>query len=403
MQILSVQRFHLPAGFGKLLAELRSSVRTLTLEGVILVLYEKIPAIFGACAAIILLGGILTLLTGFVPEQKGHTVQFPMNNSVITTEPEHVDLKDGTPDIGSWQVIVPLTPENLGGLGAESTVDPSVRTPFSFAPVFPATPRNGVAGLSSPDSSSDSLNTLDEYLAEGPHSPIEAAFLFASLVQRDAALDFPNLAEDAELLVCLAPVPVAGGQGAAVKAGGRLSSSLLSRAGEYREMVEQHAKRYNLSPDFVLAIMHTESSFDPQAVSRANALGLMQVVPATAGGEVHAYLNGAPGLPSASTLFDPATNINYGTTYLYLLGTRHLGGIKDQRSRMYCVIAAYNGGPTAIYKTFGNGDRRLAIEIINSMTPEQVHKRLISGLPSKETREYVVKVLASLEKFSALR
>lgn len=391
-----------------------STVRTLTREGVSFVRLQ-LSTVFGAGGALLLSAGALVLLTGFVPEQTGHSVQLPMNAAVLEFVPERIDLS-GHSSSGSWQVIASLAEldnTNTMDASAETQVE---RTPFVLAPVFPTVGANGAASfdkLSQPQQSasapvyaehSGDVFAQDSLLASASYALGEAPFLprtaRASTGGEARAVVAQN---DREVLVCTAPVMDFRRSGRAASRSGRIPASSLNRAGQYREIVEQHAQKYNLSADFVLAIMHTESSFNPQAVSTANALGLMQVVPATAGNEVHAYLNGTPGLPAAASLFDPTTNINYGTTYLHLLGTRHLGGIKNATSRMYCVIAAYNGGPTAVYRTFGGGDRRLAIETVNELTPEQVYERLVKMSPSKETRDYVVKVVASLEKFSALR
>ena len=55
---------------------------------------------------------------------------------------------------------------------------------------------------------------------------------------------------------------------------------------EYADEVLRTAGRYRLSPTLVYAVIEVESAFNPYAVSPANAYGLMQVVPATAGRDV---------------------------------------------------------------------------------------------------------------------
>ena len=177
---------------------------------------------------------------------------------------------------------------------------------------------------------------------------------------------------------------------------------MLLRARQYRDMVDRYARRYNLSPRLVLAIMHAESGFNPNAVSPAQALGLMQIVPETAGGEVHAYLHGTPGQPPRDALFDPGTNIRYGTVYLHLLANRHFYDIANPATRQLCVIAAYNGGPNALLRVF-DPDRDKAVAMINSMTTQQVYDRLVRHMPADESRKYVDKVLASLENLASVQ
>lgn len=177
------------------------------------------------------------------------------------------------------------------------------------------------------------------------------------------------------------------------------AESLQQRALRYKDIVERNAARFNLRPDLIYAVIYTESSFNPSLISSRNAHGLMQVVPRTAGGEVHAWL-GREGSPSSEELLDPETNIRYGTSYLHLLLTRHLHLIQDPRSREYCAIAAYNIGSGAMLRVFGT-TRESAFETINTLTPEGVRDKLLQSLPSRETRAFLEKVLASRSYFTA--
>ncbi|EGB14009.1 Lytic transglycosylase catalytic [Pseudodesulfovibrio mercurii] len=173
---------------------------------------------------------------------------------------------------------------------------------------------------------------------------------------------------------------------------------LTVRAAKYRELVEKTAERFAVSRNLVYAIMKVESDFNPFAVSQASAVGLMQVVPSTAGGDVYRLLHGRAGEPSRGDLFEPPTNIVYGTAYLHLLDTRFLGGVKDPVSREYCVIAGYNGGAGGVLKTF-DGDRTRAVKKINALPPAGVYDTLRRGLPFEETKRYLGKVLEAKKEF----
>lgn len=185
-----------------------------------------------------------------------------------------------------------------------------------------------------------------------------------------------------------------------LKAVAKLPPSLKQRAERYRTSVEKYAARYKLTPELVYAMIYTESSFNPSLISERAAHGLMQVVPHTAGGEVHKWF-GQTGLPAPDVLLNPDTNIKYGTAYFYLLQTRHLNAITNPQSREYCAIAAYNIGTGGMLRTFGSSHAE-AFAAINALEPEAVLETLRKKLPSRETRGFLNKVLALREKFSVM-
>ena len=165
---------------------------------------------------------------------------------------------------------------------------------------------------------------------------------------------------------------------------------LDKRAHKYLGMVRQASRKYGVDESLILAIMQTESSFNPYAVSRSDAMGLMQVVQHTAGKDVFRS-QGKSGTPSRSFLFDPASNIDTGTAYLAMLSNVYLGGISNPTSRRYAVITAYNGGAGSVLRVFSN-DKGQAANIINSMAPGDVYQTLTTRHPSAESRRYLYKV-----------
>ena len=171
------------------------------------------------------------------------------------------------------------------------------------------------------------------------------------------------------------------------------------RAVKYRPHVVQYAQKYHLPEELVLAIMRTESNFNPLAISPMKAIGLMQVVPDTAGEEVHAYLMGIAGTPDRDALFQPEKNIQYGTTYIHLLASRYFQNILNSRSRELCIIAAYNSGPGTVQRVFGTS-RQAAVERINTLTPDEVYTTLTTQLPKDENRRYIDLVLGHMRDFT---
>ncbi|WP_457567677.1 murein transglycosylase domain-containing protein [Desulfurobacterium sp.] len=177
-------------------------------------------------------------------------------------------------------------------------------------------------------------------------------------------------------------------------------NKLYLKAKKYKPLVLTASQKYNVEYPLIFAIIHTESSFNPMAVSYVPAYGLMQIVPQTAGRDVTKNLFGKPMVLTPSYLFNKKNNINIGTGYLYLLYYKYFSGIKNPESRLLCTIAAYNGGPGGVARAFtGTTKLYLAERKINTMTPEQVYKTLITKAPMRETRNYVRKVYSRIKLY----
>ena len=167
---------------------------------------------------------------------------------------------------------------------------------------------------------------------------------------------------------------------------------------KYSDPVLAAAARYQVPPSLIFAIIETESSFNPFAISRANAYGLMQVVPSTAGKDVYSLVKGLKGQPSADVLFDVKANIDIGTAYLHLLDDVYLKRVADPQSREYATISSYNGGAGNVFKTFGP-NREKALTVINGQSPSLVYETLANKHPRQETQRYLRKVLAFQENY----
>jgi soluble lytic murein transglycosylase-like protein len=99
----------------------------------------------------------------------------------------------------------------------------------------------------------------------------------------------------------------------------------------FREIIQAAAARYAIDPDLITSVIAAESNFDPKAVSRRNACGLMQLLP-----QIAARLG-------VTNVFDPAENINAGTHYLSEL-------LKRYNNNLALTLAAYNAGPQTIQR-----------------------------------------------------
>ncbi len=102
----------------------------------------------------------------------------------------------------------------------------------------------------------------------------------------------------------------------------------------YHSQIDYHAKRYNIDPNLIKAIIKAESDFDRYAVSRRGAQGLMQLMPDT-----------AKDLKVVDP-FNPEQNIDGGVRYLRSL-------LKMFNGSVVLSLAAYNAGPTTVIKSRG--------------------------------------------------
>ena len=114
----------------------------------------------------------------------------------------------------------------------------------------------------------------------------------------------------------------------------RTTRPLSTRATLYNDLIEEHATRNVVSADLVRAVIQAESAFNPRAVSSKGAMGLMQLMPATA-----ADLG-------VQDSFRPEQNVRGGSSYLDSLLTRY-------HDNLALALAAYNAGPAAVDKYHG--------------------------------------------------
>ncbi len=173
------------------------------------------------------------------------------------------------------------------------------------------------------------------------------------------------------------------------------SKALNERAAQYLPNVVQQAQRWKLPPDLIMAVIQTESSFNPLARSPVPAFGLMQIVPGSAGKDVTAFLDGQPRILSPQYLYQADNNIEAGSVYLHLLGDRYFSEVRDPQSKSYLMIAAYNTGPGNVAKALSyTTSLDLASAAANNMSADEVYQKLQAALPAEETKNYLRKVNA---------
>lgn len=158
----------------------------------------------------------------------------------------------------------------------------------------------------------------------------------------------------------------------------RIDDSLLKRFNpqKYAETVTKYSEEYDVPESVIYAVIKVESNFVPDAVSPRGAVGLMQITPDT-----FDWLCSKTGEEAnASFLYDPDTNIRYGTYFLSLL--------HNEYKAWDTVYAAYNAGR-------GRVNGWLASEEYNN-------NGRLKNIPFKETADYVVKVEKAQQLYKRL-
>ena len=147
----------------------------------------------------------------------------------------------------------------------------------------------------------------------------------------------------------------------------------------YWQQLAVDAQSQGLDPYLVTSLIRQESEFNPGAVSRANAYGLMQLLPGTAKGlakkQGERHFN-------ANELFDPSENLRLGTTYLRQ-NIDHYGG------QVEYALAAYNAGDAPVRQWISSGDYKDIPEWVES-------------IPYSETRDYVQAILRNREIYRSV-
>ncbi|NOR46046.1 MAG: DUF3393 domain-containing protein [Candidatus Delongbacteria bacterium] len=133
-------------------------------------------------------------------------------------------------------------------------------------------------------------------------------------------------------------------------------NSIQIRAKKYMDLIQKYSKKYDLDPALVMALIHTESAFNPKAFSRRPdgtpmACGLMQIIPSQAGRDAHKALFGKDKIVKPEYLFDPEKNLAMGTWYIRWL-TKWWNRIEKKKhgkassviKNEYFTISSYNQG-----------------------------------------------------------
>lgn len=148
---------------------------------------------------------------------------------------------------------------------------------------------------------------------------------------------------------------------------------------KYTELIEAACKEKKLPRSLVYAVVHTESGFRPNVVSDAGARGLMQMMP-----DAFDWVRFRKGLEKThekELLFDPATNIDFGTSMLRLL--------LDEFETIPNALCAYHAGWGSVKKWLADP----------ACAPDGKN---VTHIPFPDTAAYVKRVMQTMQMYQNL-
>lgn len=177
-------------------------------------------------------------------------------------------------------------------------------------------------------------------------------------------------------------------------------NSIQIRAKKYIPLVNKYAAKYKVEPALILALIHTESAFNPKAFSRRPdgtpmACGLMQLIPTMAARDAHKALYGSDKIVKPEFLYNPDTNIKMGVWYVNWLRkwwtSREKKWYKKNSSTLkieYYTISSYNQGMGLIRKRAHRPEK-----LIDKSDKETYRILNTSRKIPKEGRDYLERVV----------
>jgi Transglycosylase SLT domain len=134
----------------------------------------------------------------------------------------------------------------------------------------------------------------------------------------------------------------------------------------FGDLIHAAAKRYSIDADLITSVIAAESNFDPKAISRRNARGLMQLLPATAS------------RLGVKNIFDPQENIDAGAHYLSDLLVLY-------KNDLALTLAAYNAGPERV-QHYGQRVPPFAETISYIQRVKQTYNQRKSGINTEKAK-----------------
>ncbi|BGI50969.1 MAG: hypothetical protein ArsCj_2570 [Arsenophonus endosymbiont of Ceratovacuna japonica] len=158
----------------------------------------------------------------------------------------------------------------------------------------------------------------------------------------------------------------------------------------YDYSIKKASKKYSIDENLIKAIIKVESNFCINAVSKSNAIGLMQIKASTAGRDVYRLQNKI-GQPTNDQLKNPTINIDIGTAYIRFIRNNYLFNIIDPKVLYYATIVSYVNGANTLLRIFDKNDN-IAINKINKLNAEAFYQYIQKKHPNAQASRYLWKI-----------
>ena len=152
----------------------------------------------------------------------------------------------------------------------------------------------------------------------------------------------------------------------------------VQRAMQWMPISQKAGAAWGVDPQLITAIIAIESGGNPNAVSKSNAIGLMQIKASTSGRDVYRRM-GWSGEPTTSEL-----------------KTGPLAGIEDPKVLQYALVVSYANGAGALLRTFSS-DRKKAISKINDLDADEFLDHVARNHPAPQAPRYIYKLEQALD------
>lgn len=147
---------------------------------------------------------------------------------------------------------------------------------------------------------------------------------------------------------------------------------------KYQRAIEKYTEEYDLPPALLYAVIHTESSFDPEAESDVGAIGLTQIMPETFEWLQKKLKEEHP----EEALYDPEISIKYGAYFYKILLDKYDGDVKT-------AAAAYHSGTGQVAKWLSDPQY-------------SANGKTLDKIPGKNANHYASKILKAMEAYETI-